>query len=539
MVVEVFTSRSGRPSLKIDGRAFHSPFDPEREAERFVESSLGTSQPSLVVLFGEGLGYLTKALTARFPGIRVISVRYSADLMRAAKSTGQDVASSDAWSPESATDVLDFFRTRIDELEVEGLRVIEWPAAARIFPGESRRAQEGLQQALRELNGSFLTAVGSGKLWARNSFANFLGIGSALRGRLCSPERPVVIAAPGPSLEQAAPLLRELRPQLDLWALPSSALFLHEHDIRPDIVVMTDPGFYAINHVRFAALPCPVVMPLSAARGLWGISAVPFLLSQPGLIEETLLAGVTVSAPRVSPHGTVSATALDLALASTKGPVIVTGLDLCMRDVASHARPNTFERLLMIQTGRCAPFDSLSYERSMDQGATPIEGGRGARASRSLRTYAGWFAGIVRPGRVFRLFPSVVELPGMSAIGDAELRALLRSLPASPAGSRLSPDPKFPPREERRRIVLRCLDGWLESISKGISAAEGPDGHLALGRRPVLFQLAYALEAQLLLESKRKARLGDAEGARSTVVEMLGSCARFLGSISSKVLDAG
>ena len=82
-------------------------------------------------------------------------------------------------------------------------------------------AQENLQQLLLELNGSLVTTMGSGRLWMRNSLANFLAIDSALQGSPCSPRRPVVIAAPGPSLETAAPLLHELRSCFELWPLPS------------------------------------------------------------------------------------------------------------------------------------------------------------------------------------------------------------------------------------------------------------------------------------------------------------------------------
>jgi len=541
-MLEVFASRSGPPSLKINGRAYHSPFDPVREAERFLDTALGRgADASIVVVLGEGLGYLSRALRERSPSARVISLQYSPDLPLSPASP------TDTWDPGRG-DVADFLRARIGELDVEGLRIVEWPPAAQIFPEESRRIQASLQQVLRELNGSLVTTISAGKLWLRNCLANFLSMDSSLRGELCSRARPIIIAAPGPSLESAAPLLHELRSNADLWALPSSAPFLRSAGLTPDLLVMTDPGYYAVTHLQFDAPLCPVAMPLSAARGLWRLrrpggeapesAFTPLLLFQPGLIEETLLEEAGVRAPRTAPHGTVSATALDLALSSTTGPVIFTGLDMCTRDLASHARPNAFELYLLLRATRVEPYHGLSYRRNADQDAVPLEADRTARASRALRTYAGWFSTSAAGRRAYRLFPSAVDLPGLTSLDENSARRMLRECPPSIPGSRLSPDPGFPSREKRQRIVARILNRWLGLVSAGLEGARGAEGFTALGRHPSLLPLVYSLEARLLLETKRKARLGDASGARDSAVVLLESCRAFLETVGAKALHA-
>ena len=547
-MVEVFASRSGAPSLKIDGRALHSPFDPGREADRFLQRALGTGLPSLIVLLGEGLGYLSGSLRKSLPTTRIISIFYSTEVFRAAaalpgaaSASFGESPSSDAWHPGSSRGLSDFLRSRVGELDVEGLQVIEWPPSAGIFPRESRMAQESLHQLVLELNGSLMTTVGSGRLWMRNSVANFLAIDSALQGLPCSPRRAVVIAAPGPSLETAAPVLQELRSCFEIWALPSSALFLRDKGLQPDLLVMTDPGFYAVSHLQFTGPLCPVAMPLSAARGLWSLgSRTPWLLAQPGLIEEALLETSGVEAPKMPPHGTVSATALDLALSATSGPVILAGLDLCMRDVASHARPNAFERLLQLEATRTAPFYSLSFRRAADQDAARIDAESRARSSRPLRTYAGWFAQGAAPGagRLYRLLPSPVDLPGMTPLDAAALRALVTNEPPSDRGTHFSVSPNFPSREARQAAVLRILHAWLDDISAGAAKARGSEGYRALVARPSLFQLAYTIETQLLLETKRKARHGDERGARETAKRLFDGCAGFLRRLEERASHA-
>ena len=300
-MVEVFTSRSGSPSIRIDGVALHSPYDPAREAERFAEAALGPETPSTVVVLGEGLGYLTRWVRGVHPSARVLKVHYSEEISRSSSSVSE--ADGDTWHPGLRVSVGEFLASRIGELDVEGLRMIEWPPSARLFPGLSRTANEALQQCLRELNGSLVTTISVGRLWLRNCVANFLSLGEVFRGAPCSPQRSIVITASGPSLESAAPLLREVRADVDIWALPSSAPFLREAGLKPDLLVMTDPGFFAIHHLHHAMPDCPVAMPLSAARGLWRLAAQgsdrtrSFLLEQPGLMEEVFLQALGIPAP--------------------------------------------------------------------------------------------------------------------------------------------------------------------------------------------------------------------------------------------------
>src|SRR5271157_710391 len=367
-MIELFTARSGAPSMKVDGVAMHSPYDPTREADRFVQETFDGDLPSTVIVLGDCSGHVTAAVTRARPEALIIAAVYSEEIARAAPLRG-----AASWHPGVPLTFLEFLRVHLGELQIEGLRVVEWPPAARAFPAVSRAANEAVRQVVQELNGSFVTTVAAGRLWLRNSLVNFLHLQPVLAGRLCPPGRPVVIAAPGPSLEETGPLLSETRPAYELWALPSSCPFLLDSRLLPDLVVMTDPGFYSMHHLHFAPPPCPVAMPLSASRGAWSLpvgggqaGAPVFLLEQPVLFERALLGAAGVTAPLIPPHGTVAATAIDLALASTSGPVIVAGLDMAARDLLSHARPNAFDRLLHLQASRVQPHTSLSFHRAAE-----------------------------------------------------------------------------------------------------------------------------------------------------------------------------
>src|SRR4051812_41938331 len=66
------TSRSGHPTVEVDGVPYHSPYDPVREAEKFI-TTFEVGKADVVMLFGWGLGYLGDTLMSCLkPSARVI-----------------------------------------------------------------------------------------------------------------------------------------------------------------------------------------------------------------------------------------------------------------------------------------------------------------------------------------------------------------------------------------------------------------------------------------------------------------------------------
>src|SRR5438105_12636006 len=85
----VFTSRSGSPSLKVNGTPYYSEYDPLREVRRFC-SALPIEDADVILLFGWGLGYCGNVVQPRLkPGARVIVFEPDAELFRLSETTGE------------------------------------------------------------------------------------------------------------------------------------------------------------------------------------------------------------------------------------------------------------------------------------------------------------------------------------------------------------------------------------------------------------------------------------------------------------------
>jgi hypothetical protein len=464
--IVVFTSASGEPSARLERAAsgdiaLFSAYAPRREAERFVAEALRDKRPAAVVVLGAGLGYLEAAAAKAVPQAAVFPVYYADELAPPLVREG--------WRPGCGRSLSDFLERALTERDPRSVEVIEWPAAACAFPELARQARAETLRVLRENAASELSIAGSGRRWLRNSLANFLLLDAPLSGNPLDPGKPLVIAAAGPSLSAALPLLIRHRGRISLWALSSSLAALGSRGLAPDLAVATDAGYYASRLLLRAPARIPVLaMPLSGARGAWRAAERVFLFAQPNFFELELFRRGRAAVPAVDAHGTVAGTALLLARACGARTVFFCGLDFCWDDIRSHAAPHASQDQAEQSSIRLEPAYGRTFGRALAFAPCRIDGSR-RRTADALSVYAGSFrepcagAGM----RVFRLFPSPVEVPGMIGAGAAELEEAVgaRRGGENPAG--LSPLRGYPDAGERRRIVRALLDEWLEDIAAG------------------------------------------------------------------------
>lgn len=310
------------------------------------------------------------------------------------------------------------------------MRLFVWPPAQKRFPSVSARLLEGVAGTVASLSAGFATTGASGKRWIRNAafHASVLrrrhADGESLaRAVIRRGEHAVVIAAAGPTLEGSLDELAFRRREVELWALPSALLPLARENLTPDLVVTTDPGFYARCHLRRAfESEIAVAAPITAARNLRRLAG-PLALFSTGTPLEALLfpeGGL----PVVPENGSVAGVALELALQVGRDPIVFIGLDGCTYDLRTHARPSELDAYITGRTTRLFTEEAVRFERLA--GSSRIEGTRPPRrVSPALSEYAKWFHRRCRSlgDRVRRVSPTAVDY-GMAPILLAEIPSL-------------------------------------------------------------------------------------------------------------------
>jgi hypothetical protein len=378
-------------------------------------------------LVAPGLNYLTDALAERNPNAKVVALFASEVTFREAVARP-----ALSWYPGLSRDPEAFLRSVLREEDLLSLRLLVWPPAQRRFPEVSARLLEDAGRTIATLSAGFTTTAASGKRWIRNAAFHASVLDrhpegdSLLRWELRRGTNPVVIAAAGPTLEDSLdePALR--RREVELWALPSALLPLTRRSIVPDLVVTSDPGFYARSHLRRAfESEIPVAAPITAARNLRRLAGPLALFSNGTPLEELLFSGREL--PVVPENGSVAGIALELALLIGRDPIVFVGLDGCTSDLRTHARPSELDAYIAGGATRLLPEDAVRFERLA--GSSRIEGtSPPRRVSAALGEYARWFRLRCRSlgGRVRRVNPTPVDY-GMAPITLEEIPTIPRA----------------------------------------------------------------------------------------------------------------
>jgi hypothetical protein len=383
MKEKLFASKSGVLSVKVGDKTLHSHYDPLSEAEKYLRSLDLPGGIRFFLLIEPGLGYIIPVLREMFPQSKTLAIHASPFL---AKKQEEAAPGAVIWSPDSGTALGDFLEREIPDIDAREARIIEWRPALAVYGGDYLSLLKKSAEFIKRVDANTRTARDFGKRWVRNFFRNLRLIRetadfTGLRGRGI----PWVITGAGPSLEENAEAVREIAEAGGvLLAASSSAAALRVRNIAADLVIGTDGGGWALFHLyealRGRERPPAFAFSLTAALPSQCGDCPLLPLSDGSLWQEAVLKGLGIPHISLPQRGTVTATALDLALFLTDGHVVFTGMDLANRDIRTHARPYSLDRFQEEGSCRVSPRYSREFVRA---GAADALG--------SQKIYAEWF----------------------------------------------------------------------------------------------------------------------------------------------------
>jgi hypothetical protein len=361
----------------------HSRYNPQAEAERYIDALNIDGGVKYFILIEPGFAYLVPALRRRHENSKIIVLHADS----AFRETG-DIPGIPVWYPDSGLTVQRFLEREIPDVGAALVRIVEWRPSLRIYGKSCLNLVSETAEFIKRADASHRTTAAFGKRWVRNFFKNIGRIHTAL---LFSPaDTPVIITGSGPGLEQALPLIFEMKEQSFILAASSSLPALAQGGIRPDMVISTDGGSWALLHLFFCFRMPPDVShnvnklmlaaALSAALPSQCASLPLLALNDGSLWQRIVLNALKIPSVAVPQRGTVTASALDLALLFSSGGIYLAGMDLSVRDIRTHARPYGFDHLFYGSASRRRPLYSQCFARS----ARISAGG-------SHDVYAAWF----------------------------------------------------------------------------------------------------------------------------------------------------
>jgi len=375
------------PDTQLLVNKLHSKYNPHSEAVRYIDSLNLKNNTECFILIEPGLGYIIPVLQEKFKTSKIIVLHIDNFPLP------QDCLQTEIptlYSTEPAK-IQEFLETQIPEIDVDHIQIIEWRPSMNFYRESYVKLISQVVSFIKRTDAGNRTTAAFGTKWVRNFFRNLVNINKTILYRQTA--IPVIVTGAGPSLEYAMPVIKKVQDFCLIIAASSSVIALAKNDITADIVITTDGGNWALKHIyhtknNILAVNLCAALPSQCCN-------TPFLIINDGsLWQNIILNELSLPSVLIPQRGTVTATAVDLAMILSTGNIYLAGLDFSVRDIITHARPYSFDSLFFNKANRLTPVYSESFTRS-----TLI------RQGGSLDIYNTWFKNQLTlwPKRIFSI----------------------------------------------------------------------------------------------------------------------------------------
>lgn len=404
MKIDFLNSKNNEKTFQINSIFYHSSYSPEKEAQRFAEN-INAQNPSIIFLVEPGFNYTYKFLKEKFPQTKIAAIKLIQEL------PVQKWDYSFNFSSELQNDLIKTF----SEDQLLSSIMINWPQAEKLFSEDVNAVWQAYKQAMIYAKTVLITREYFEKKWLINSVNFFIYSKKYLIPK--TTQKPVIVAASGPSLKNAIPTLKKLRDNFVLVGLSSAITALLKNNLTPDFCMSCDGGFWAQRHLRLLNnknIPLAISAESFLNKSLLSKLDIIPLDYKDGLSTE-LFSITNTNNLQARRNGTVSGTALELALNLTNNKVIMCGLDLASVSSFNHTQPNEIEVDNSLFDSRINPLETRITPQFY--------------SSESLQIYRDWFCNFPDSNRVLRLIenPNNKKLGTIKDINSSELEEILKT----------------------------------------------------------------------------------------------------------------
>lgn len=468
-MISIFKAKNGSLSAKYNDIYLHSQYNPQREAERFLEKEWDMEKRILIIL-GACMGHLKTAAQRKAPHSRILCLLFD-------KTFQEYNTACSCWHPEKTESLRDFLNREISADTLKDIQILVWPPAARTCQSLLENYQNQIKTFFQEKTSNLLTSGFFARRWIRNCLINFLLIEKiSYFSRISG--LPLICAA-GPGLNQSLPLIKEFRQNLLICALPSSLHCLEKEGIIPDLAVNTDAGYWTSLHFQFIKRPKQLASSLNSYPVTSKLKLNPVLFTQGFFMEDYLIPSLIKNKEdinkivRIPSHGTVSGSSFFLFRHWKELPLCFAGLDLHYQDIQAHCRPHSFDALFSSQSCRFSPLQGIYFQRNIPN-SHKINPKKLLRSSLPLKLYLDWFRDYQEkhPHQYFNLEESS---NGLASISRKELQKLLKKKAKANWENKTIPCISYRQKQEVLQLLFKKLRGELKELSRSSEKAFFPE----------------------------------------------------------------
>ncbi len=397
--LETLPSAAGDLTALYRGTYLHSPRNPVREAEKFVEK-WNSPLPEILIMEGLGLGYHASAFLSAYPELIIWIIEPDLPFFL-------DIISRiDLRQILSNPRVILFFRPEPEVFASfagnTGKKALGVVKIRSVFLKDQdyyKEIDSALEGVLSRKNINENTLKRFGRLWIRNLIKNMPLLPEAgglyhLQDKF--KDFPALVLAAGPSLEAMTPFLPELRKRFLIIGVDTALRSIQKAEIDPDFLVVVDPQYWNSRHIEGLDLSGTLLISDASTHprnfrnhpgGLF-LCGSHFPLSK-YLEEATDIKGL------LSPGGSVATCAWDAARYMGADEIFCGGLDLGFPDGQTHHRDSFFEKRALYQSSKFLPLESHSYMALNNAEPYRVRNNSGNQTMTDHRmtVYTCWFEG--------------------------------------------------------------------------------------------------------------------------------------------------
>ncbi len=425
-------SKSGAPTVSLNGKYLHSRFNPVSEAARLAETVPRSA--AVVILAGLGLGYVAEELVRCSPERPLIIAEADPLLVQAAAGVRdlsaligrKNVSLFIGGNPDGIRSYLKGGAAGSD------IHLVRWRPSVESSPDWYERLALAVEESSRRRQVNAHTLERFGRLWVRNIVANSSLLSTALALKPLEDTFsgiPALILAGGPSLDGILPFLKSLRDSHLLIAVDTAVGAVLRAGVIPDIVAAVDPQYWNTRHLDRcgdALSQSLIIAEASTHPSVFRILGGRPVLSRSHFPLGTILEDAAGLDGELKAGGSVATAAWDFSRFLGCSRLCIAGLDLGFPGRITHYSGSLARERPHIYSERSTPAQTAFYHALHDAHPHAVKAmnGESLLSDQRMDIYAAWFsenASSLHPGSACVVGSSGRKLHGMQTVSIEEL----------------------------------------------------------------------------------------------------------------------